>query len=207
MPENEDSLGLQHFLCLDDVLNKVLAIVVDFSPHVINHEGFSEVVLIISEGHGLKMKSHHGSTLNITKLVLPSCGMSVHIEELSNGSSILWEVWVLSALVPFLVIVNDMVSLRSEQLVQLLILEDCIKDPDFINGGFRSFVSDSGQSHQSEESEMNLPDQSLVQHEETESGISDEGSCPTVIGSIQSGIYLVEIVSSSHSPFLEVVLE
>jgi hypothetical protein len=66
------------------------------------------------------------------------------------------------------------ICLRSEQFVELLILENSIKDPDFINCGFSSLISDSGKSNQTEESEMDFPNKSLVKHEETESRISNE---------------------------------
>jgi len=135
MPQDEGSLCLQHFLCLDQMLDGVLAIVVDFSPQVVDHEWFCEVVLIIGEGHGLEVESHHGTAFNIAELVLACGGVGVCVEELGSGGPVLGEVWVLSALVPLLVEVEDVVGLRSEQLVQLLVLEDSVENPDFINSG------------------------------------------------------------------------
>ena len=47
MPEYEDSFGLEDFLGLNNVLNEVVAVVVDFSPHVVYHEWLGEVVFIV----------------------------------------------------------------------------------------------------------------------------------------------------------------
>lgn len=47
MPHNEDSLCFEMVLCFDDVLGEVFSIVRNFGPHVVNHEGFGEVVLIV----------------------------------------------------------------------------------------------------------------------------------------------------------------
>ena len=47
VPENEDSLGLEGILSLDNVFNVIFTIVVNFSPHVVYHEWLSEVVFIV----------------------------------------------------------------------------------------------------------------------------------------------------------------
>lgn len=54
---------------------------------------------------------------------------------------------------------------------------------------------------------MHLPDKCLVEHKEAEAGIADESSSPAIIGSVESLVDLVDIVSCSHSPFPEIVLE
>ncbi len=180
---------------------------VDFRPQVVDHEWFCVVVLIIGEGHGLEVEGHHGAALDIAKLVLASGRVGVSVEELGHRGPVLGEVRVLSARVPFLVEVEHVVGLGSEQLVQLLVLKDCVKNPDFIDGWFSTFISDSSECDQREECEMDLPDECLVEHEEAEGGVGDQGSGPSVVGSVQPGEYLVGVVSGSLSPFLEVVSE
>lgn len=75
VPEDEDSLGFEGVLSLDDMLNGVFAVVVDLSPHVIDEEGLSEVIFIVSEGHGLEVEGHQGAALNISNHVLASGGV------------------------------------------------------------------------------------------------------------------------------------
>jgi len=111
VPYNEDSLCFEVVFCFDDVLGKVFSIVRNLSPHVVNHEGFGEVVLIVWERHRLEVKSHHGSTLHIAEL--ESTGRSVHInvEKLGYWGSVLGEVGVVETFLPFLVVINDVVGL------------------------------------------------------------------------------------------------
>jgi hypothetical protein len=127
------------------------------------------------------VQCHCSSTFYISELVEASCGIAVSVEELGYWCSVLREEGVVSALIPLLVIVDDMVSLRGEEFVQSLVLEDLIQDPDLVNGGFSASVSDSGKSSHCEEGEMNLPDESLVEHEEAEGGVCDETSGPAII--------------------------
>lgn len=75
MPEDENSLCLESFFSLDEVFNPVLAVVANFSPQVVDEEWLSEVVFIVGEGHGLEVKSHHGSSLNISEFILASSGV------------------------------------------------------------------------------------------------------------------------------------
>lgn len=86
-------------------------------------------------------------------------------------------------------------------------LEDGVEDPNFIDAGLSASISDSSSSSQCEESKMHLPDEGLVEHKEAEAGIADQSSCPAIIGSMESLVDLVDIVSCSHSPFPEIVLE
>ena len=55
VPYDEYSLGLERFLCLDEMFDPEFAVMRDFSPHVIYHEWFREVVFIVSEGHCLEV--------------------------------------------------------------------------------------------------------------------------------------------------------
>jgi len=126
------------------VLYEVFSVVSDLSPHVVDEEGLGEIVFIVGEWHGLEVKSHHSASFNITELVAASGGAAVSVEELSNWSAVLGEIWVLAALIPLLIIVKNVVGSGSEKLIELLILEDLIEDPDFIDSGFSTLISDAG---------------------------------------------------------------
>lgn len=189
------------------MFDHVLSVVVDFSPEVIDHEGLSEVVFIVGERHGLKMECHSCSTLEISELVFTSGCVAIGVEELSHGSSVFREVWVFSSVVPFLIVVDNVISLWGEELVDLFVLEDGVQDPNFIDSGFSTSVSDSCSCYECEESEVDFPDECLVEHQEAETGVTNEGSSPAVIGSVKSLVDLIDIISCSHSPFPEVILE
>ena len=153
------------------------------------------------------MEGHHGSRFDIAKLVGASGGVSVSVKEFGQVGSVLREVRVVEALIPLLVVVNNVVGLLVEQLAQSLVLEDGVKYPDFIDGRLSTLVSDSSSSGQTEEGKVDLPEKGLVGHHEGETGPSDEGTSPSVVGSVESLRDLVKIVSSAHSPFPVVVLE
>ena len=72
MPENEDSLGLECVLSLDEMLNSVLSVVCHLSPEIVDEEGLSEVVFIVGERHCLEVEGHHCAGVNITELVASS---------------------------------------------------------------------------------------------------------------------------------------
>ena len=74
-----------------------------------------------------------------------------------------------------------MVGSWCEKCAELLILEDGIKDENFINCWFSTFISDSCKSGHGEETEMDLPDQSLRDHHEREGSITHEASSPSII--------------------------
>lgn len=153
------------------------------------------------------MQGHGGSTLNITELVSAGGGVAVSVEEFGNGSSVFREVGVLSALVPFLIVINNVVSLGSEEFANLLVLEDCVKNPDLVDGGLSTSISDSSCSNESEESKMDFPNEGLVKHQETERAVTNESSGPSIVGSVKSLIDLINVIGSSHSPFPVIVLE
>lgn len=54
---------------------------------------------------------------------------------------------------------------------------------------------------------MHLPDECLVEHKETEGGVGNERTSPTIIGTVKTSIDLVQVVRSSHAPFPHVILE
>jgi hypothetical protein len=207
VPENEDPFCFEGVFCFDDVLFEVLAVVVDFGPEVVNKEWVGETVFIVSEGHGLEVQGHLGSTLDISELVSAGGGVAVHVEEFGGGSLVLGEVGVVSALVPLLIVVNHVVGLRGEEGIQLFVLEDLIENPDFVHGGLSTSVSDSSESDSGEEGQVDFPDQGLVEHEEAEGGVCYQSPGPSVVRSVCSGADLVKVISSSESPFPEVVLE
>jgi len=164
VPEDEDSLGPESFFSLDEMFDHVLSVVVDFSPEIVDHEGLSEVVFIVGERHGFEMECHGCSTLEISELVFASSGVAIGVKELSHGSSVFREVWVFSSVVPFLIVVDNVISLWGEELVDLFVLEDGVQDPNFIDRGFSTSVSNSCSSYECEESEVDFPDECLVEH-------------------------------------------
>ena len=130
------------------MLNGILSVVSNFSPHIVDEERLGEIVFIVGEGHGLKVKGHHGTALNIAKLVATSCSVAVGIEEFGNGSFILREIGILTALIPLLIVVEDVIGGWGEELIKLLVLEDLIENPDLIDGGLSTLISDTGSSNQ-----------------------------------------------------------
>jgi hypothetical protein len=99
------------------------------------------------------------------------------------------------------------ISLRGEELIELLVLENSIEDPDFINSGLSTSISDSGSCHECKECEMDFPDECLVEHKEAETCVTNKSSGPAIVRSVESLIDLINVVGSSHSPFPEVVVE
>jgi hypothetical protein len=106
-----------------------------------------------------------------------------------------------------LIVIKDVVGLGSEELVQLLVLENLIEDPHLIDGGLSTLISDTSEGDEGEEGEVEFPEHGLVEHEEGEASVGEEGSSPAIVRSVQSLVNLVQVVSTSESPFLEIVLE
>jgi len=150
------------------------------------------------------VKSHLSTRLEVTNLVFAGGGVGVDIEELGGGSSVLWEHGVVAALVPFLIVVNHVVALRLEQRVDLFVREDGVEQCNLIDGGFSALISDAGGGDGGEESGVDFPDESLVEHHEGEGSPADHDSSPGVVGAVQARVDLVEVVRSSHAPFSEV---
>ena len=207
VPEDEDSLGLEDIFCLNQVLNGVLAVVGDFGPQVVDEEGLGEVVFIVGEGHGFEVEGHEGAGLNIAELEAPGRRVGVGVEELGDGGAVLGEVSAIAALIPLLVVVEDVVGGGGEELVELLVLEDLIEDPDLIDGGLSTLVSDARSGNEREEDKVDLPDQGLVEHQEGKAGVGEEGAGPTVVHSVEASADLIEVVNSASSPLPEVVSE
>lgn len=156
MPGYKDSLCFENLFSLDNMLFVEVSFMSDLSSHVINQEWLTHIVLVVSIWHCLEVDCHQCSSLNISKFVMPSCGVTVSVEELSKTSSVFREVRILSSSFPFLVVVHHVVSLRREKLLNFLVLEQSIQYVYFINLRFHSSVSDSSGSHEREENEMEL---------------------------------------------------
>ena len=72
------------------------------------------------------MEGHEGAGLNIAELEAPGRRVGVGVEELGDGGAVLGELSAIAALIPLLVVVEDVVGGGGEELVELLVLEDLI---------------------------------------------------------------------------------
>jgi hypothetical protein len=207
VPDDEDSLGLEGILSSDEVFGEVFSVLGNFSPHVVNHEGFGEVIFVVGERHSLEVESHGGSALKITELVHTGGSVHVSVEEFSHVSSVLGEVGVIETLIPGLVKVDNVVAFGREVSSELLVSEDLIEDSDLINGGFSTLISNSGSESERGGSKVDFPDKGLRAQHEGECGVSHEASRPSIVRSSEVLADLVAVVSSSHSPFEVVVSE
>jgi len=126
VPEDEDTLGLEVVFCFDDFHGFEFSVVRDFCVHVVDHKGLRKVILVIAVGHGLEMKRHHGSALDVSKFVAAGGGVRVGVEELGEGGAVLGEVGVPSAFLPFLVEVHNVIGAGGKQFVQFFVLEHLI---------------------------------------------------------------------------------
>ena len=142
MPGDKDFLALERVLSLVDMLGEVLAIMGHFGPHVVDEEWFSEVVFVIRVRHGLEVERHGGTALNIANLVLADGRVAIGVEELGERLAVLGEERIVQALLPLLIVVHHVVSLRAEESSQLLVLEDVVKHVHLIDGRLGTLVSD-----------------------------------------------------------------
>lgn len=207
MPWDEDVLGFKGLLGLHQGLCEHLSVVGHGGVHVVDQEWLGEMVFVVGEWHGLEVKGHGGSALDITDLVHAGSGVGVSVEELSSLGSVLWEIEVASARVPLLIVIDNMIGLWAKQLSDFLVGEQSIEHMNFIDGWLSSLVSDSGQKGHGSNQEVDLPDEGLGSHEEADGSPSEESACPAIVGSVKSGSDLIEIVGSSHSQFPVVSLE
>lgn len=100
-----------------------------------------------------------------------------------------------------------MVAAGAEVSSELLVGEDSVEHVDLVNSRLVSLVSDSGGESEGSSSEVDFPDQSLRSHHEGEGRVTEEASGPSVVGSTEVLSNLVNVISSSHSPFKVVVSE
>lgn len=127
------------------------------------------------------MKRHSGSTLDITNFVDAGCGVGVGVEELSGLGKVLWEVWVDSSGVPFLIVINNMVGLWGEESSESLIAKDGIKKVNLIKCWLHTLVSDSGICNHSSNQEVAFPDEGLWSHKESKGSVTNQTACPSVV--------------------------
>ena len=201
VPEDEDALALEGLLGLDHVFSEVLSIVADLGPHVVDEEWLSEVVFVVGVGHGLKVKSHGCTALNITDLEATSGRVAVRVEELGQTLSVLGEKGVVETLLPLLIEVHHVVGLWAEKAAKLFVGEKLVKHVDLIEGRLGTLISDASSSDASSGEEVELPERSVSEHHECEATVSNKCACPHVVGTMKTGSDLVKIVASAHSPF------
>jgi len=207
VPQHEDALGLKVLLSFHNVLSEVLSIMRDFGPHVVDHEGLREVVLVVAERHSFEMQGHHGSALNVAKFIAALSSVHVHVKELGHGGSVLREVGVSETLLPLLIVVNHVVGLGAENLVELLVFENSVEDGDFVDAGLGSLIANASSSYHGESGEMDLPDRCLSEHHEGESSPGKEAAGPCVVAAVETGGSCENIVSCAHTPFVVIVSE
>ena len=207
MPGDEDALGLEVLLGFDEVLGEVLAVVRDLSPHVVHHEGLREVVPVVRERHRLEVKSHGGARLDVPDFEVARSGVHVRVEELSEVGAVLGEVGVRETLLPLLIVVDDVVGLRAEELAQTLVLEQLIEDPHLVDGGLSTAVTDASSQSEAEEGEVDLPDEGVREHVAGEGGPANESLGPPVVAAVELGVGLVEVVGGTHAVLHVLVVE
>lgn len=125
------------------MLCEVFSIMRNLGPHVVDHEWLSKVEFVMRVRHSLEMKCHHGTALHISKLVASNSCIAISIEESCKSCSVFGEVWVIEALLPFLIVVNDMVSFWRKEFSEFFVLEYLIENPDFIHVRFSALVPNS----------------------------------------------------------------
>mmetsp|Transcript_18193 Transcript_18193/g.21422 ORF Transcript_18193/g.21422 Transcript_18193/m.21422 type:complete len:315 (-) Transcript_18193:21-965(-) len=201
VPEDEDSLAAEGVFGLDDALGEVLAVVADLGPHVVDEEGLREVEFIVRVRHRLEVQGHGRAALDIADLEAASRRVAVSVEESGNLLAVLREERVVKTLLPLLVEVHDVISLRGEESAQFLVGEELVEDIDLIDGGLAALVSDAGGCDQSGGQEVQLPEGSVGHHHEGEASVGNEGSRPHVVGAVEARADLIEIVASAHAPF------
>ncbi len=207
MPADEDPLCLENILSLSEVLNEVVSIMGDLRPHVVDVEGLREVIFVVREGHRLEVEGHHCASLDIADFVEAGCRVHVSVEVLGNASAVLGEVRVCTALIPLLIVVNNVVVIGREEFLELLILEDLVEHPYLVHHRLHTLVSDASQCHHREEGEVDFPEKSLVEHHETKSGVGGESSGPAVVHAVEATPDLVQIISGLHAEFPHIVFE
>ena len=181
MPDDEDAFGLECVLGLYEVFGEEFSVVGYFSPHVVDKEGFGEVVSVVGERHSFEVKGHSCAAFEITELVLSDGSVHVSVEVLGNRCSVFREVCVITSCFPLLVEIHNVVGLGAEELAELFVLENLIEDIDFIDGGFHTLVSNTGQKCKSADGAVNFPDKSLTAHHESESRVCGKSARPSIV--------------------------
>ena len=200
MPDNKDFLALERVLGLVDVLREVLTIVRNLCPQVVDQEWFRKVVFVIRIRHGLEVERHGCAALDVPNLVLSNCSVAVDVEELGERLAVLGEERVVETLLPLLIVVHHVVSLRAEEPAKLLVAEDVIEDVHFVNSGLGALVSDPRSCDQGRGDEMNFPERSMRAHHESEASVADKAASPHIVAAMEARADLVEVITGSHAP-------
>ena len=201
VPEHEDPLGFESVLSLHNVLSEVLTVVRDLSPHVVYEEGLGEEIFVVGVGHCLEVKGHGSTALDITDLEAAGGRVAVNIEELGHLLTVLREEGVAKVGFPLLIEVHNVVGLWAEEATDLLVGEHGVKNVNLIDGRLSTLISDAGGSEHGGGKEVDFPERSMREHHEGEASVGNEGTGPHVVGAVEAGADLVEIVASTHAPF------
>jgi len=54
---------------------------------------------------------------------------------------------------------------------------------------------------------MDFPDSRLREHHEAETGVGGESLSPSIVGSVETGADLVDVISTTHAPLDHVIAE
>ena len=181
MPEDEDSLALEGVFSFDDMLREVLSFVRNFRPHIVDEERFREVVFVVGVGHRLEVQGHGGTALDITDLVATGRRVAVNVEKFGNLLAVLREERVAAILLPLLIVIHHVVSLRSEKFAQLLIGKHLVENVNLIDSRFCTLVSDASSSDQSCGKEVNFPQWGVREHQEGEARVGNKTTGPHVV--------------------------
>lgn len=207
MPEDEDALRSEGVFVVDDLLGGHSAVVANLSPHVVDEEWLSEHVLVVRVRHGLEVEGHGGTAVDIANLVAASGRVHVSVEEAGGWGAVLWEEWVVEALIELLVIVDHVVAGWAEEATDLLVGEEGIEEVDLVDGWLLALVTDAGEGEERGKREVDFPDWSIAEHVEREGGVADKSTCPSIVRSVQTLANLVQVVASSLSPLPVVIAE
>ena len=105
------------------------------------------MIFVVRVRHRLEVNGHSCPTLKVSKFVSACGSVCVSIEKSCNWLTILREVWVVETLIPLLIVINNMVSVRREELSKFFVTEDRVKQPDFIHCWLSTLISDSSSGH------------------------------------------------------------
>ena len=141
MPWDENTFSSESIFSSDDSFGEDVTVVGNFGVHIVDKEWFSEMIFIVREWHCLEVKSHSGSTFDITDFIHTSSGVGISVEELSSSGQVFWEVWVSSTFVPFLIVIDNMESLWVEKFRESFVSKNLIEYINFINCWFSTFIS------------------------------------------------------------------
>ena len=110
-------------------------------------------------------------------------------------------------MLPLLIVVNDVIGVGSKERSNFLILEDSIKEPDFIKMRFHAFITNTGEEGHEAANEVNFPQGSLREHHEGSANPSHKTTGPHIVGTVKSAAHLVNVITSTEAPFEVVVSE